>query len=89
VRGEDEDLQLRLLRGCLANERHPVHPGHPEIRHHDVEALGVEPAGCGGSVGRLLHGMTVGFERFGDEGADTLVVVHHQDARHRGAVRES
>jgi hypothetical protein len=83
VRGEDDDLELGLLGGGLAHQRHAVHPRHAEIRHQDMEAFRVEPARGLGAVGRLPYVVTVRLQGLGEEGPDPLVVVHHQDARHR------
>ena len=87
VRGQHDDLDLGLLGARASHERHAVEAGHLEIGDDDVEALGFEPADRGGAVGRLLHVVTVRLQRLGQERADALVVVDHQDAGHRSAAQ--
>ena len=82
VRREHDDLQLRLRAPHPPQELHPVEARHLQISHEDVKLAREETAMRGLPVARLLHLVPRRLQRFGEEAADVVVVVDHQDARH-------
>ena len=75
-------LELGMLAIEKLEQLHAVHHGHADIKHHEIDVLGAEPAERGAGVGGGEHGpgsATVMFHLGLQEFEELRVVVHEKN----------
>ena len=83
MRGENNDLHLGHFRPSLPEKGHAIQTRHAQVGDHQIEGLAIEHERRLDSVGGLHHFVALGEEGVGQETADALFVVNHENPGHQ------
>jgi hypothetical protein len=82
-RGQHQDAPARVLGQQLAQHLDPGHARQHQVEHDQVVRLAAGRAQRGGTGRHVVDLVPAAAQRPAEEAADPLLVVDHQDARHR------